>query len=156
MFNFNKKNIIENKVGIKGLNIKIEKIKHIIMINQLFTKNPDKEIILDILNAFGFTSFNNIDQPFNKKDLDKKKTVEKISKLREKLEEYYIPCKAKVYLKKKLTNRSVMTILRQFLKHEGYYLNYWESYIDGIKITYYQIKEDTKIHKDKTYVVSFS
>ena len=43
------------------------------MINQLFKKNPDKEIILDILNAFGFTSFNNIYQPFNKKDLDKKK-----------------------------------------------------------------------------------
>jgi hypothetical protein len=126
------------------------------MINQLFTKNPDKEIILDILNAFGFTSFNNIDQPFNKKDLDKKKTVEKINKLRDKLKEYYIPCKAKVYLKNKLTNRSVMTILRQFLKYEGYYLNYWESYIDGIKTTYYQIKEDAKIHKDKTYVVSFS
>ena len=72
------------------------------------------------------------------------------------LEEYYIPCKAKIYLKKKMTTRSIMTILRQFLKSEGYYLNYWESYIDGVKITYYQIKEDSKIIKNKTYVVSFS
>jgi len=126
------------------------------MINQLFTKNPDREIILDILDAFGYQNFNNIDQPFNKKDLDKRKTIEKIQRLRSKLEEYYIPCKAKIYLKKKMTTRSIMTILRQFLKSEGYYLNYWESYIDGVKITYYQIKEDSKIIKNKTYVVSFS
>jgi hypothetical protein len=126
------------------------------MINQLFTKNPDREIVLDILDAFGYQNFNNIDQPFNKKDLDKRKTIEKIQRLRPKLEEYYIPCKAKVYLKKKMTIRSIMTILRQFLKSEGYYLNYWESYIDGVKITYYQIKEDSKIIKNKTYVVSFS
>ncbi len=126
------------------------------MINQLFTKNPDREIILDILSAFGYQSFNNIDQPFNKKDLEKKKTVEKMQKIKHKIEEYYIPCKAKIYLKKKLTSRSIMTILRQFLKSEGYFLNYWESYIDGIKTTYYQIKEDNKVIKDKKYVVSFS
>jgi hypothetical protein len=126
------------------------------MINQLFTKNPDREIILDILSAFGYQNFNNIDQPFNKKDLEKRKTVEKMQKLKPKLEEYYIPCKAKIYLKKKLTSRSIMTILRQFLKSEGYFLNYWESYIDGIKTTYYQIKEDNKVIKDKKYVVSFS
>ena len=126
------------------------------MINQLFTKNPDREIILDILSAFGYQNFNNIDQPFNKKDLEKRKTVEKMQKLKPKLEEYYIPCKAKIYLKKKLTSRSIMTILRQFLKSEGYFLNYWESYIDGIKTTYYQIKEDNKVIKDKKYIVSFS
>jgi arsenate reductase-like glutaredoxin family protein len=126
------------------------------MINQLFTKNPDREIILDILSAFGYQNFNNIDQPFNKKDLEKRKTVEKMQKLKTKLEEYYIPCKAKIYLKKKLTSRSIMTILRQFLKSEGYFLNYWESYIDGIKTTYYQIKEDNKVIKDKKYIVSFS
>ncbi len=126
------------------------------MINQLFTKAPNREIILEILNAFGYQSFNNIDQPFNKKDLDKRKTVEKMQKIRSKLEEYYLPCKAKVYLKKKLTMRSIMTILRQFLKSEGYYLNYWESYIDGIKTTYYQIKEDGKVTKEKKYIVSFS
>jgi hypothetical protein len=71
------------------------------MINQLFSKNPDREIILEILNAFGFQNFNNIDQPFNKKDLEKRKTIEKIQKIKHKLEEYYIPCKAKIYLKKK-------------------------------------------------------
>ena len=126
------------------------------MINQLFSKIPDREIILEILNAFGIQNLNNIDQPFNKKDLDKRKTVEKMQKIKNKLEEYYIPCKAKIYLKKKLTNRSIMTILRQFIKNEGYFINYWETYVDGIKTTYYQIKENIKSTKDKTYVVSFS
>ncbi len=126
------------------------------MINQLFSKIPDREIILEILNAFGIQNLNNIDQPFNKKDLEKRKTVEKLQKIKNKLEEYYIPCKAKIYLKKKLTNRSIMTILRQFLKNEGYFINYWETYVDGIKTTYYQIKENIKSTKDKTYVVSFS
>jgi len=126
------------------------------MLNQLFSKIPDREIILEILNAFGIQNLNNIDQPFNKKDLEKRKTVEKLQKIKNKLEEYYIPCKAKIYLKKKLTNRSIMTILRQFLKNEGYFINYWETYVDGIKTTYYQIKENIKSTKDKTYVVSFS
>ncbi len=126
------------------------------MLNQLFSKIPDREIILEILNAFGIQNLNNIDQPFNKKDLDKRKTVEKMQKIKNKLEEYYIPCKAKIYLKKKLTNRSIMTILRQFLKNEGYFINYWETYVDGVKTTYYQIKENIKSTKDKTYVVSFS
>ncbi len=126
------------------------------MINQLFSKIPDREIILEILNAFGIQNLNNIDQPFNKKDLEKRKTVEKLQKIKNKLEEYYIPCKAKIDLKKKLTNRSIMTILRQFLKNEGYFINYWETYVDGVKTTYYQIKENIKSTKDKTYVVSFS
>lgn len=126
------------------------------MLNQLFSKIPDREIILEILNAFGIQNLNNIDQPFNKKDLEKRKTVEKLQKIKNKLEEYYIPCKAKIYLKKKLTNRSIMTILRQFIKNEGYFINYWETYVDGIKTTYYQIKENIKSTKDKTYVVSFS
>ena len=126
------------------------------MINQLFTKNPDREIILDILSAFGYQSFNNIDQPFNKYDLEKRKTVEKMQKLYTKLEEYYIPCKAKIYLKKKMTIQSIMTILRQFLKNDGYFINYWETYVDGVKTTYYQIKENIKTNPNKSYVVSFS
>jgi hypothetical protein len=126
------------------------------MINQLFSKNPDKEILLEILNAFGITNINNIDQPFNKNDLEKRKTVEKMQKLYTKLEEYYIPCKAKIYLKKKMTIQSIMTILRQFLKNDGYFINYWETYVDGVKTTYYQIKENIKINPNKTYVVSFS
>jgi arsenate reductase-like glutaredoxin family protein len=126
------------------------------MINQLFKKEPDREIILDLINAFGYQNLNQIDQPFNKKDLEKRKTIDKIQKLKSKLEEYYIPCKAKNYLNKKLTLKGILTILRQFLKSEGYFLNYWESYVNGIKITYYQIKEDEAIKKSKTYVISFS
>jgi hypothetical protein len=126
------------------------------MINQLFSKKPDKEIILELLNAFGYQHFNNIDQPFNKKDIEKRKTIEKVMKLKPKLEEYYLPCKAKIYLKPKMTFKTVLTILRQFLKYEGYNINYWESYLNGVKMTYYQIKENNKTTTDKTYVVSFS
>jgi hypothetical protein len=143
VYKYNKIYVIENKEETK-------------MINQLFSKNPDREIMLEILSAFGFQSFNNIDQPFNKKDLEKRKTLEKLQKLKPRLEEFYIPCKAKLYLNKKMTSRTIMTILRQFLKNEGYFINYWETYVDGVKTTYYQIKEDNKITKEKTYVVSFS
>jgi len=126
------------------------------MINQLFRKEPNKEILLDLINAFGYQNINQIDQPFSKKDLEKRKTIDKIQKLKPKLEEYYIPCKAKTYLNKKMTLKGAMTILRQFLKYEGYYLNYWETYVNSIKVTYYQIKEDEQVKKNKTYVVSFS
>ena len=55
------------------------------MINQLFSKNPDREIMLEILNAFGYNNLNNTDQPFNKIDLEKRKTIEKIQKIKHKL-----------------------------------------------------------------------
>lgn len=126
------------------------------MINQLFKKEPDQEIILNILNCFGYQNFLEIDQPFCKKDLKSKNTVKKIEKLKGDLEKYYIPCKAKLYLKKKLTEKKAITILRQFLKNDGFYLAYWETYVDGVKTTYYQIKQDKKNKKTaKKYVVSF-
>ena len=62
--NIIKNYVIENKEGN--------------MINQLFSKNPDREIMLEILSAFGYNNLNNTDQPFNKIDLEKRKTIDKI------------------------------------------------------------------------------
>lgn len=126
------------------------------MINQLFRKEPDREILLDLINAFGYQNLNQIDQPFTKNDLETRKTIDKLQKLKPKLEEYYIPCKAKNFLNKKITVKNALTILRQFIKCEGYYLNYWETYIKGKKVTYYQIKEDEKVKKSRKYVINFS
>ena len=46
-----------------------------------------------------------------------------ILEIKEKLEIYYLPCKAKMYLKD-LTEKKCITILRQFLKYIDYLLSY--------------------------------
>ena len=111
------------------------------MINQLFTKNPDREIILDILDAFGYQNFNNIDQPFNKKDLDKRKTIDKMQRLRPKLEEYYIPCKVEKYLTD-MNEKKLITVLRQIGKIFEYNVVSNEKYLNSHKVLQYSLENN--------------
>ena len=64
--------------------------------NQLFRKIPDEIIIKKVLNAFGYNNFND-KKTFSRKDLEKIKTVDKISELKPELEKYYLPCKSKIW-----------------------------------------------------------
>ena len=54
------------------------------------------------------------------------------------LEKYYLPCKAKVYLSD-INERKCITILRQFLKSQGYTLISKEKYINKKKLLIYQV-----------------
>ena len=65
---------------------------------------------------------------FTKEDLENLNIVDKINEIKEKLEIYYLPCKAKMYLKD-LTEKKCITILRQFLKYIDYNLKMKEKYI---------------------------
>ena len=109
------------------------------MKNQLFKRNPDRYIISDLMNIFNISSLDNEKFYFTIKDLINNKVIEKIDDMKEKLEVYYLPCKAKVYLKD-ITAKKCVTILRQFLKHMDYNLDPKEKYIDGKKNYLYHIK----------------
>ena len=65
--------------------------------NQLFKIIPDENIIQDILEAFGLTNLEDT-RLFTKSHMKEIDTVDKINELKEKLTEYYLPCKAKKYL----------------------------------------------------------
>ena len=86
-------------------------------------------------------------------------TTDKLSQIQEKLESYYIPCKAKY--SKDLTEKKCITLLRQFIKVHGYTLISKERYINRKKVYVYRlIKEDEKEvkpkkPKSKNIVISF-
>tara|TARA_B100000963_G_scaffold61548_1_gene49494 strand:+ start:2868 stop:3260 length:393 start_codon:yes stop_codon:yes gene_type:complete len=126
--------------------------------NQLFRVLPDTEIIQTLLEAFGLTSLED-NKFFTKQTLQDNETTDKLTQIQEKLESYYIPCKAKY--SKDLTEKKCITLLRQFIKVHGYTLISKERYINRKKVYVYRlIKEDEKEvkpkkSKSKDIVISF-
>ena len=116
-------------------------------INQLFRKNPTPELLDEILNAFGLENLND-KKIFSRNDLENINTVEKLNVIKERIGEYYLPCKKKVYLKNLNTKKSI-TLLRQFIKVYNYTLFSKEKYSKNEKIIVYQIipKENNKLEK---------
>ena len=82
--------------------------------NQLFKIVPDLQIIQAILEAFGLDDIEDT-RIFTKEHMKDIDTVQKITDLKDRLEEYYIPCKSKKYLSD-LNEKKCITILRQFVK----------------------------------------
>jgi len=127
--------------------------------NQLFRVLPDIEIINSLLNAFGLTSLNDTNF-FTKESLKGNKTIDKLNEMKDVLETYYLPCKAKNYIVD-INEKSCITILRQFIKIHGYTLISKERHIDRKKVNVYRLiendKESTpkKSKASKDIVISF-
>ena len=100
--------------------------------NQLFRRNPDRYIISDLLKIFNIDSLDDPDFYFTKQDLLNHDIIDKMNKFKNRLEVYYIPCKAKLYLED-INEKKCITILRQFLKYIEYNLKLKEKYINGVK-----------------------
>jgi len=127
--------------------------------HQLFSKIPPKELIIKLLNCFGFTDFND-HRCVCKKYFKKLKILENIESILPELQKYYLPCKAKTYLFK-LTNNSAMTILRQCIRPYNYVVIGKEKYINGEKIINYHIESKVKtqlipIIENENIIVTFS
>jgi hypothetical protein len=129
--------------------------------NQNFKNNPDMNIINTLLKTFGLTDLND-DRYFTKENMKEMNTVGNINLLIPKLEEYYLPCKAKIYLKN-LTEKKSITILRQFIKNYNYKLITFEKSIQGRKQLTYRLmyinsdslQNNTKKVENTKYIVTF-
>lgn len=109
--------------------------------DQLFKKYPSNELFENVINSFGIYDIDAV-YAFSRNDLKHLKTVDKINNLKPYLEKCYIPCKARTYLNN-LTEKNVITILRQILKNRGYYISSKEKYIKGHKYILYKVKKNT-------------
>ena len=107
------------------------------MKNQLFRKCPDEEIIKKILKCFGLDNLND-NRHFSRDDLKKSKSVEKLYEMKEELNNYYIPCKARTYLND-LNEKNIITILKQFIKTQEYTIISREKYSNKKKFIIYQL-----------------
>jgi len=126
-------------------------------INQLFKNMPNRTFVISLINLYGIEDFDD-DKYFTKKTLEKLNTIEKLNDIKDKLNEYYIDCKSKTYLKD-ITLKRCIVILRQFLRCHGYTLFSKEKFVKGEKQTIYKIvkldKEVVVPKKKEKIVVSF-
>jgi hypothetical protein len=120
-------------------------------INQLFKANIPEDLFLKIYKLFGI---NNLDEDYNfsKADLIRLKTIEQLDNYIEDLSQYYLPCKAKLYLLDIDENKAI-TILRQILKLFNMSLVSKQKYVKQKKTTLYYISklndDDDNIHAMK-------
>jgi len=110
--------------------------------NQLFRKTPPKELVNQIVQAFGLKSMDD-ETKFSKKKLKMIKTVDSINLLKPQLEKYYLPCKARTYLNG-LNEKNVITVLRQCIRIYGYRIISKEKYMKGEKYILYRLEEDLR------------
>ena len=126
-------------------------------INQLFKKKPEKELVVKFLNIYGLHSFED-ESYFNKIKLEKLNVVDKLTEFSSELEEYYLPCKFRVYFQNINIKKSI-TILRQIMKLYEYYVKSTEKYIKGDKIIIYQILpiniKKKILNEDEKCIISF-
>ena len=110
--------------------------------NQLFRVLPDIEMINSLLEVFGLTSLHDT-QIFTKETLKDNQTIDKLNEMKDVLETYYLPCKAKHYIVE-IDGKKCITILRQFIKIHGYTLISKERHIERKKVNVYRLIENDK------------
>ena len=114
--------------------------------NQLFRKIPPKELVELIVKAFGLKSLDD-GTKFSKKKLKLINTVDTVNSFKSQLEKYYLPCKARTYLNG-LTEKNVITVLRQCIRIYGYRIVSREKYMKGCKFIIYSLcKLESKKYK---------
>lgn len=106
-------------------------------INQLFKANIPEELFIKIYKSFGI---NNLEDEYNfsKADLTRLKTIEQLDNYIDDLSQYYLPCKAKLYLLDLDENKAI-TILRQLLRLFNMSLVSKQKYVKQKKTTLYYI-----------------
>lgn len=122
------------------------------VLNQLFAFRPSLELVLKLLSKFGINNINDNITEFTLLDMTKLNTITSIKAFENEIKECYIPCKQEKYLKH-LDEKSLITVLRQFLKMHDYDLQSREKFIKGTKYLVYHVitkQEKEFIKKSKT------
>lgn len=126
-------------------------------INQLFKIKPSKALLKEILQYINI-DLDDLDKKncFSIKDITDNKIDTKFSLIKEKLDNYYLPCKKKIYLEN-LTIKKFITILRQLLKLYNYKLQTYDKYNNGNKYIIYYIISIQNINNKKEIncIISF-
>lgn len=115
-------------------------------INQLFKANIPEEFLVSVSVCYGIHNFKD-DYHFSKNDLIRLKTVVKLTEFKTELYQYYLPCKAKLYVND-LNESKAITILRQMLRLFNMVLLSKQKYVKHKKTTLYYISKLDEIEED--------
>ena len=114
------------------------------VLNQLFINKPSLELINKIVSKFGLKDIKD-NTEFSILEMNHLNTLSAIKPFENEIRDCYIPCKREKYASI-IDQKTIITILRQFLKVYDYDLYSKEKFIKGIKYTFYKII--TKKEKD--------
>jgi hypothetical protein len=114
-------------------------------INQLFVKHVEKDLVAELLKCYGLYGLCD-KKVFNKHDLEKMNTVQKVNLLLDELRNHYLPCKAKIYLENLDVKKSI-TLLKQVIRLHGYFLKSKEKTLNTRKIMFYVITPEHEKHQ---------
>lgn len=106
---------------------------------QLFRATIPSELFTKICASFGYRIGS--EYIFCKADLDRLETLRHMASYKEELCQYYIPCKAKLYLTN-LNLSKCITIFRQVLRLNSMALVSFQRYIKHKKTTFYTVKNE--------------
>ena len=109
---------------------------------QLFRKPLTKELLTIIKDIYKIKNLNN--HTFNKKKLLEYNTIQQLGLFYFYISDFYLPCKAKIFLQNITINRTV-AILKQILKEFNYSLTSTEKYDKSNKYTQYRINKNKEI-----------
>jgi hypothetical protein len=122
--------------------------------SQVFKKKTNLDILSKILETIGLKNLRD-EFSFRKKDFVYHETVKKIKDIKSDLEEFYFPCKAKIYLEN-IDEHKVVTIFRHFLKTFDYNVISREKYLHGEKYIEYTFISNRRISKPNDRVIIFA
>ena len=115
------------------------------VLNQLFAHRPPLELVNKMLPKFGIKDIKDNTTEFTLLDMAQLNTIAAIQAFENEIKECYIPCKRDKYVGT-LDDKSLITVLRQFLKMHDYDLQSREKFIKGTKYIVYHVI--TKNEKD--------
>jgi hypothetical protein len=115
-------------------------------IRQLFKATIPEELFVKLYTCFGYQNIFD-DYMFSKSDLVRLNTVDKVNFIKEEILQYYLPCKAKLYLTDININKCI-TIFRQIVRLFNLALLSKQKYVKHKKTTLYFITQIQKDQKD--------
>lgn len=106
-------------------------------INQLFTKTVELGVAERLVRCIGLDGIDD-GRTFTRFDLQRVDAVAKFAAIECELREYYLPCKARLYMED-MTDKKVLTVVKQVLRLHGYALQSREKNSGSKKIIVYRI-----------------
>jgi hypothetical protein len=116
------------------------------MASQLFREQPPLNLITEFLHDLGFKDISDT-REFSIADIELATAM--ASQRLPELEPYYYPCKATQYIRKAQTPNTLLVVLRQLLRTQGYILHTTEKK----RQTMYRIMKETP---DSEFTVLFT
>ena len=128
------------------------------MYSQLFKEKPPLQLIIKLINCFGFTGLDDKSELNFNNNFDEK--IQNYKVIEEELSKIYVNCKIHNYLYK-YQGKKIVTVIRQFLKTINYNLESKEKSYNKQKYLVYYLKCNNPLPMNPDspsteYIISFN